>query len=115
VALLWAAHAVHHQSEDYNLGTALRQTSSGFLLGWVAPDGSVAIARSVDGWRWTRASLLAGWRSANAPVLAEARWGDACAVLDSMAVELIDSGNDPPVTARLSCCRQSVWWPMLEL
>jgi len=26
---------VHHQSEDYNLGTALRQTSSGFLLGWV--------------------------------------------------------------------------------
>jgi sterol desaturase/sphingolipid hydroxylase (fatty acid hydroxylase superfamily) len=35
VAVLWAAHAVHHQSEDYNLGTALRQTSSGFLLGWV--------------------------------------------------------------------------------
>jgi sterol desaturase/sphingolipid hydroxylase (fatty acid hydroxylase superfamily) len=33
VAVLWAAHAVHHQSEDYNLGTALRQTSSGFLLG----------------------------------------------------------------------------------
>jgi hypothetical protein len=26
---------VHHQSEDYNLGTALRQTSSGFLLGWI--------------------------------------------------------------------------------
>ena len=35
VAVLWAAHAVHHQSEDYNLSTALRQTSSGFLLGWV--------------------------------------------------------------------------------
>ena len=35
VALLWAAHAVHHQSEDYNLSTALRQTSSGFLLAWV--------------------------------------------------------------------------------
>ena len=35
VAVLWAAHAVHHQSEDYNLGTALRQTSSGFLFGWV--------------------------------------------------------------------------------
>ena len=35
VALMWAAHAVHHQSEDYNLGTALRQTSSGFLLGWL--------------------------------------------------------------------------------
>src|SRR5262245_33356993 len=29
MALLWAAHSVHHQSEDYNLSTALRQTSSG--------------------------------------------------------------------------------------
>jgi sterol desaturase/sphingolipid hydroxylase (fatty acid hydroxylase superfamily) len=35
VGVLWAAHVVHHQSEDYNLGTALRQTSSGFLLGWI--------------------------------------------------------------------------------
>jgi len=35
VAVFWGAHVVHHQSEDYNLGTALRQTSSGFLLGWV--------------------------------------------------------------------------------
>jgi len=35
VAVLWAAHVVHHQSEDYNLSTALRQTSSGFLFGWV--------------------------------------------------------------------------------
>jgi sterol desaturase/sphingolipid hydroxylase (fatty acid hydroxylase superfamily) len=35
MALLWAAHAVHHQSEDYNLSTALRQTSSGFLFGWI--------------------------------------------------------------------------------
>ena len=35
VAVLWAAHAVHHQSQDYNLSTALRQTSSGALLGWV--------------------------------------------------------------------------------
>ena len=35
VSVLWAAHAVHHQSEDYTLGTALRQTSSGFLLGWL--------------------------------------------------------------------------------
>jgi sterol desaturase/sphingolipid hydroxylase (fatty acid hydroxylase superfamily) len=33
--ILWAAHVAHHQSEDYNLGTALRQTSTGFLLGWV--------------------------------------------------------------------------------
>lgn len=34
-AVLWAAHAVHHQSQYYNLSTALRQTSSGALLGWV--------------------------------------------------------------------------------
>jgi len=35
VAIFWAAHVVHHQSQDYNLSTALRQTSSGALLGWV--------------------------------------------------------------------------------
>jgi sterol desaturase/sphingolipid hydroxylase (fatty acid hydroxylase superfamily) len=35
VAVMWAAHVVHHQSEDYNLSTALRQTSSGFLFGWI--------------------------------------------------------------------------------
>jgi alkylglycerol monooxygenase len=34
-ALFWAAHVVHHQSQDYNLSTALRQTSSGALVGWV--------------------------------------------------------------------------------
>ena len=34
-ALFWAAHVVHPQSEDYNLSTALRQTSSGSWLGWV--------------------------------------------------------------------------------
>ncbi|MBU3055005.1 sterol desaturase family protein [Pseudomonas indica] len=33
--IFWAAHSVHHQSEEYNLSTALRQTSSGFLLGWL--------------------------------------------------------------------------------
>jgi alkylglycerol monooxygenase len=35
VNILWAAHVVHHQSEDYNLSTALRQTSSSYLLSWV--------------------------------------------------------------------------------
>ncbi len=35
VAVFWAAHVVHHQSEAYNLSTALRQTSSGSLLGWI--------------------------------------------------------------------------------
>jgi alkylglycerol monooxygenase len=34
-AVFWAAHVVHHQSQDYNLSTALRQTSSGALLGWI--------------------------------------------------------------------------------
>lgn len=33
--ILWAAHVAHHQSEDYNLSTALRQTSTGFLFGWI--------------------------------------------------------------------------------
>ena len=35
INLLWAAHVVHHQSEEFNLSTALRQTSSGFLLSWI--------------------------------------------------------------------------------
>jgi alkylglycerol monooxygenase len=35
VNILWAAHVVHHQSEEYNLSTALRQTSSSYLLSWV--------------------------------------------------------------------------------
>jgi len=35
ISILWASHAVHHQSEDYNLTTALRQTSTGFLFGWI--------------------------------------------------------------------------------
>src|SRR3990167_6197348 len=33
--VLWAAHSVHHQSEDYNLSTALSQTSTGFIFGWI--------------------------------------------------------------------------------
>ena len=35
ISILWAAHAVHHQSEDYNLSTALRQTSTGFIFSWI--------------------------------------------------------------------------------
>lgn len=34
INLLWAAHVVHHSSEEYNLTTALRQTSGGFFT-WV--------------------------------------------------------------------------------
>lgn len=35
VSVLWAAHVVHHQSQHYNLSTALRQTSTGALFGWI--------------------------------------------------------------------------------
>ena len=35
VAVFWAGHVVHHQSQHYNLSTALRQTTSGVVLGWV--------------------------------------------------------------------------------
>jgi uncharacterized membrane protein YhhN len=34
-ALLWAAHVVHHQSQRYNLSTALRQPGTDLLLGWI--------------------------------------------------------------------------------
>jgi sterol desaturase/sphingolipid hydroxylase (fatty acid hydroxylase superfamily) len=30
-----ASHVAHHQSEDYNLTTALRQTSTSFLISWI--------------------------------------------------------------------------------
>ncbi len=33
--MFWASHVAHHQSEEYNLTTALRQTSTGFLLTWL--------------------------------------------------------------------------------
>ena len=33
--IFWASHVAHHQSEDYNLSTALRQTGTGALLTWV--------------------------------------------------------------------------------
>ena len=31
----WGSHVVHHQSEEYNLSTALRQTSTSFLTTWI--------------------------------------------------------------------------------
>lgn len=33
--IFWASHVAHHQSEEYNLTTALRQTSTGFLLSFL--------------------------------------------------------------------------------
>jgi sterol desaturase/sphingolipid hydroxylase (fatty acid hydroxylase superfamily) len=34
VAIFWAAHVVHHQGEELNLCTALRQESQNAVLGW---------------------------------------------------------------------------------
>ena len=56
-AVFWASHVVHHQSQCYNLTTALRQTSSGALLGWAfylpmavagVPPEMFAVAAVVD-------------------------------------------------------------------
>ena len=33
--IFWASHVAHHQSEDYNLSTALRQTGTGAFLSWI--------------------------------------------------------------------------------
>jgi len=35
VNLLWAAHVVHHSSEEFNLSTALRQSSTNTVFYWV--------------------------------------------------------------------------------
>ena len=35
IKILWATHSVHHHGEDFNLSTALRQTSTGWLWKWV--------------------------------------------------------------------------------
>lgn len=33
--IFWASHVAHHQSEDYNLSTALRQTGTGAFITWI--------------------------------------------------------------------------------
>ena len=35
INILWASHVVHHSSEEFNLSTALRQSSSGFFFRWM--------------------------------------------------------------------------------
>jgi sterol desaturase/sphingolipid hydroxylase (fatty acid hydroxylase superfamily) len=35
VGLFWAVHVVHHQSEEFNLTTALRQPSTGVFTTWI--------------------------------------------------------------------------------
>ena len=35
IKVFWATHVVHHHGEEFNLSTALRQTSTGFLWKWI--------------------------------------------------------------------------------
>lgn len=35
INIFWASHVVHHSSEEFNLSTALRQSSTGFLFRWI--------------------------------------------------------------------------------
>jgi len=35
VGLFWASHSVHHQSEEFNLTTALRQPGTGAFTNWI--------------------------------------------------------------------------------
>ncbi|MFL2699971.1 MAG: sterol desaturase family protein [SAR86 cluster bacterium] len=35
IKVLWATHSVHHHGEEFNLSTALRQTSTGWLWKWI--------------------------------------------------------------------------------
>ena len=35
VGLFWASHSVHHQSEEFNLTTALRQPATGAFTNWI--------------------------------------------------------------------------------
>jgi len=35
INIMWASHVVHHSSEEFNLSTALRQSSTGFLFRWM--------------------------------------------------------------------------------
>jgi len=35
IKILWATHSVHHHGEDFNLATALRQTSTGWIWKWI--------------------------------------------------------------------------------
>ena len=35
IKVFWATHVVHHHGEEFNLSTAMRQTSTGFLWKWI--------------------------------------------------------------------------------
>lgn len=55
VNLFWAGHVVHHQSEEYNLSTALRQTSTSVLL-WF-----LSIPLLLIGISWQMIVTCAAW------------------------------------------------------
>ena len=56
VSLFWGGHSVHHQSEDYNLSVALRQSSTAFI--WGAP---IYLPLALLGFSPTHFVLVAGF------------------------------------------------------
>ena len=54
VAILWAAHIVHHQSQYFNLSTAFRQETAYPLLAWIffAPLAILGMPPQVYGTAW---------------------------------------------------------------
>lgn len=59
VAFLWATHAVHHQSEEYNFSVALRQSWFSGFFAWVfylplallgLPTGMMILLRTFNSW-----------------------------------------------------------------
>ena len=63
VNLLWAAHQVHHSSEDYNTSTALRQSAFQTFGGWVTctvnSNYDYVYSHSLFIFRWHSSSLPA--------------------------------------------------------
>lgn len=49
ISFLWAGHSIHHSSEDYNLTTALRQTSSSIFV-WVFSIPAFLLGAPVEAW-----------------------------------------------------------------
>ncbi len=49
INFLWAGHSIHHSSEDYNLTTALRQTSSSVFV-WVFSIPAFLLGAPVEAW-----------------------------------------------------------------
>ena len=62
---MWAAHQVHHSSEDYNLTTALRQSVLQRYFSWVCmahtakqgPYGALKVSKSLE-FDWTQFKAL---------------------------------------------------------